>query len=237
VLVPALSANSPISISGLRPHPVTATLNVLAGVKATCAQSHVLAESGNMHNRYRAGMDGAEDGERVAASLAEWLTGLTFADQTTDEVTGRIIESVVAWAGGQGWRVYRRASSVMPLPPPYSRQHSVLDVACARPAGPPIAIEVDRADRRRTVDKLLAEAEAGRIPIWVRWGTGRFDAPPPPIQMVTCEVTSRQGWAGKGRLHSRLPANDRPAPAHSFDGTGAAATVMLPIPVADSELP
>jgi hypothetical protein len=181
-------------------------------------------------------MDAAEDGERVAASLADWLRRLTFADRTTDEVTARIIESVVAWAGGQGWRAYRRASSVMPLPPPYSRQHSVLDVACARPVGPPIAIEVDRSDRRRTVEKLLAEAAAGRIPIWVRWGTGGFAAPPHPIRMVACEVTSRQGLAGRGRVHSRLPVNDRPAPAHSLDGTGGGATITLPIPLADPDV-
>jgi hypothetical protein len=181
-------------------------------------------------------MDAAVDGERVAASLAECLERLTFADQTTDEVTARVIESVVAWAGGQGWRVYRRAASVVPLPPPYSRNYSVLDVACARPVGPPVVIEVDRAYRRRTVDKLLAEAGVGRIPIWVRWGTGSFEAPPLPVRIVTCVVTSRRGPAGKGRLHSRLPVNDRPAPAHSVDPIRAGATGMLPIPLADFDV-
>src|SRR5262245_42588782 len=104
------------------------------------------------------------------ASLAAWLARLTFDNRTTDQVTALVIDAVVEWAGDQGWRVYRRAPSVVPLPPPYSRQHSVLDVACARPAGPPVVVEVDHSNRRRTVDKLLAEAEAGRIPIWVRWG-------------------------------------------------------------------
>lgn len=180
-------------------------------------------------------MDVAEDGERVAASLARWLERLTFVDLTTDEVTARIIESVVAWASGEGWRVYRRAPSVMPLPPPLSRQYSVLDVACARPVGPPVAVEVDHTDRRRTMDKLVAEAGAGRIPIWVRWGTGRFVAPPRPIHMVTCEVTRRNGSAG-GRLHARMQVNDRPPPEHSVEGTGIAAAVALPIPFMDSEM-
>jgi hypothetical protein len=169
----------------------------------------------------------------MEASLAGHLAGLTFADRTTDEVTALIVDAVAAWATGQGWRVYRRARSVVPLPPPYDRQHSVLDVACARPAGPPVVIEVDHGHRRRTIDKLLAEAEAGRVAIWVRWGTGRFAEPPPPIRMVTLEVTSRPAADGKDRRHTRRPPLDRPAPQHSVDGAAAATAVALPIPLAE----
>jgi hypothetical protein len=160
-------------------------------------------------------MERAGDGEQVAASLADWLAALTFVDQETDAVTALLLDSVTAWATGKGWRVYRRAASVMPLPPPYSHQHSYLDIGCARPAGAPIAIEVDRADRRRSIDKLLAEAAAGRIAIWVRWGSRRFAPPPLPVRMVTCRVTSRQALGERGRLHSRLPSGNRPAPMHT----------------------
>jgi hypothetical protein len=159
-------------------------------------------------------MDGA-DSEQVAASLAGWIGGLTFVDQGVDEVTALLVDSVVAWATSQGWRVYRRAPSVMSLPAPYEHRRSCLDVACARPGGAPIAIEVDRTDRRRTVDKLLAEAGAGRVAIWVRWGNGKFEPPPLPVRMVICRVTSRRGLAGGAKLHSRLPASDRPAPMHT----------------------
>ncbi|WFE99737.1 hypothetical protein [Micromonospora sp. WMMD964] len=173
-------------------------------------------------------MDVTAQGERLAADLDRWLTDLTFVDLDTDDVTARVIDSVVRWADAQGWRVYRRAPSVLPLPPPLQQRHSVLDVACARPDGPPVVVEVDHTDRSRTVQKLLAEADAGRIPIWVRWGVGRFTAPPPPVRMVTVEVMRRAGSAGQGRLHSRT--GDRPAPAHS---TGTAAAQVLPIPLAD----
>jgi hypothetical protein len=173
--------------------------------------------------------DGADDGAAVAASLADRLERLAFADLTTDEVTELIITAVVAWAQDQGWRVYRRAPSVMTLPPPMERQHSVVDVACARAAGSPVVIEIDHTDRRRTVDKLAMEAAAGRIAIWVRWGTGRI-VPPPPVHLVTCEVTRRKGPAGQGRRHSRTPALDRPPPAHSVDGAGDASAVPLPFP-------
>jgi hypothetical protein len=160
-------------------------------------------------------MDHAGDGEQVVASLASWLDTVTFADRSADEVTALLVDSVVAWAASQGWRAYRRAPSVMALPEPFAHRHSWIDVGCARPAGAPIAIEVDRTDRQRTVDKLLAEAEAGRVAIWVRWGTGRFAAPPPPVRMVTCPVTSRRGAVEQGQRYTRLPTSDRPAPAHT----------------------
>jgi hypothetical protein len=158
-----------------------------------------------------------------AADLATWLDRVTFADLSTDQVTLRIIDEVAAWGAGHGWRVYRRAPSVLPLPPPMDKQHSVLDIACARPDGPPLAIEIDHTDRRRTVDKLVAEAAAGRVPIWVRWGSGRFAAPPAPVRMVRLEVTRR------GRLNSRMP--EIPPPRHSSHIAGAQ---VQPLPMEDA---
>jgi hypothetical protein len=174
-------------------------------------------------------MDGVAGGERLAASLADRLDRLAFVDLSAAEVTARIIDTVAAWGADQGWRVYRRAPSVLPLPPPLTGQHSVLDVACARPTGPPVVVEVDQTDRRRTVDKLLAEAAAGRVPIWVRWSAGRITAPPPPVQLVRCPVTRYRAPVGRVSLHARPPAGDRPPPAHSAS-TGDAAAVELPLP-------
>ncbi|MFG1888666.1 hypothetical protein ACGFIR_12455 [Micromonospora sp. NPDC049051] len=170
------------------------------------------------------------DGERLAASLADRLDTVTFTDLTTDEVTARLIDAVVDWAAAQGWRVYRRAASVLPLPPPMSAQQSVLDVACARPAGPPVVVEIDHGTRRRTWEKLLAEAEAGRIPLWVRWGAGRLTPPPAPIAMVACEVSRRMDPTGRGRVHSRSPRADMPPPAHSAARVAETAAVELPLP-------
>ncbi|MFC0003772.1 hypothetical protein [Micromonospora siamensis] len=171
-----------------------------------------------------------DKGERLAESLANRLDRLVFTDLTTDQVTARLIDAVAGWAGERGWRVYRRAPSVLPLPPPMSAQFSVLDVACARPDGPPVVVEVDHGTRRRTWEKLLAEAAAGRIPLWVRWGAGRFTAPPPPIGMVACGVTRRTG--PDGPLHSRVPVTDRPPPAHSAAELHSSDAVELPLPPA-----
>jgi uncharacterized UPF0146 family protein len=169
---------------------------------------------------------GTADGECLAASLGERLAALTFTDLDAGQVTAGLIEATAAWAADRGWRVYRRAASVLSLPPPMDRQRSVLDVACARPDGPPIAIEVDHTDRRRTVEKLLAEAASGRVPLWVRWGTGRFAAPPAPIHLVTFEVAHRKGFPGR---YARVLSVDRPAPRHSTDRVGTATLLALPL--------
>lgn len=175
--------------------------------------------------------DPGSDAERLTSALTVWLDRLTFVDLDADQVTSTVIDAVAAWAAARGWRVYRRAASVLPLPPPLSRRQSVLDVACARPAGPPVVVEVDHTNRRRTVDKLLAEAAAGRVPVWVRWGTGRFTAPPPPVRMVTLVVSRGSGPSEQGHPRfSRRIGSDRPPPRHSTDAAGPAAPILLPLP-------
>jgi len=159
--------------------------------------------------------------------LARRLAALTFTGLTQDEVTGRIIDEVAAWGLANRWRVYRRAPSVVPLPPPLDKQHSVVDVALARPAAPPIVVEVDHTDRRRTVEKLLAEAAAGRVAVWVRWGPGRIAEPPAPIHLIALSVTRAQG------RYSRRTGPDRPAPTHSEVVPGAAEVAELPLPEPD----
>jgi hypothetical protein len=159
-----------------------------------------------------------DDGSGTARSLADRLAGLHFADLPEDRATARIVDEVVAWGEAHGWRVYRRAPSVFPLPPPL-KGHSVLDVALARPGGgQPIAVEVDRLDRQRTVDKLLAEAAAGRLAIWVRWGAGPFRPPPMPVHLVT-----REAARTRGAWHTVV---DRPAPSHSHVETVGEATQL-----------
>jgi len=147
-----------------------------------------------------------DDGTQTSRSLEQWLGTLTFADLTTDQVTARLVDEVTRWGEQQGWRVYRRAPSVFPLPAPL-RGNSVVDVACARPGAQPIVVEIDRLERRRTVDKLLAEAAAGRLAILVRWGSGPFTPPPLPVHLVVREAARQRG-------HWHTVA-DLPAPEHS----------------------
>lgn len=63
-----------------------------------------------------------------------------------------------------------------------------------RKDGPPIAVEIDRADESTAVDKLRDEALRGRPALWIRWhGAPRAGLP-----------------AGVARLH--LPARSRKSP-------------------------
>src|SRR5690242_3844267 len=85
---------------------------------------------------WRAAM--VDDGDRLAESLTATLARLSFTDLDADQVTGLLIDAVVGWGEAAGWRVYRRARSVMTLPPPYADRHSWVDVACARAGARPV---------------------------------------------------------------------------------------------------
>jgi hypothetical protein len=102
----------------------------------------------------------------------------------------------------------------VPLPALYSDRFSVVDVGIARAGAAPIVVEVDSSDRKRTLDKLVAEARAGRVALWVRWGRGPFSPPPLPVRLVTCTVTSHRDPATGRRLHSAR-VHRLPAPQHS----------------------
>jgi hypothetical protein len=156
----------------------------------------------------------ADDADRLAASLGEWIDAASFADRDTDQVTALLTDAVAEWGRAHHWKVYRRAPSVVPLPAPYADRFSVVDVGIARPGAAPVVVEVDSTDRQRTLDKLLAEAAAGRVALWVRWGRGPFTTPPPPVRLVTCVVTSRRDLATGRRLHSSR-ADRLPPPPHS----------------------
>ncbi|WP_117212818.1 hypothetical protein [Allorhizocola rhizosphaerae] len=147
---------------------------------------------------------------RLAASLQAWLgLRLSFVDRDADQITELVTGAVVDWGRDSGWRVYRKARSVFPLPPPYQDRHSFVDVGIARAGAAPIVVEVDRSDRKRTLEKLAAEAAAGRVALWVRWGTGPFTEPMPPVLLVPFAVEAR-----RGRVYS-TPIAGPPAPEHS----------------------
>lgn len=154
-----------------------------------------------------------DDAERVAGSLSRWIASVSFVDRTADEVTELLIEAVIWWAQEEGWRAYRQARSVVKLPPPMDNLHSFVDVGIARHDGAPIVVEVDRSDRKRTLEKLAAEAEQGRIALWLRWGTGTFATPPARVSLIPCHVEARK--AADGRKLFSTPTQDKPAPRHS----------------------
>jgi hypothetical protein len=152
-----------------------------------------------------------EDTDRVAASLTRWLATVSLKDRNADQMTEMLIDAVTGWAVAQGWRVYRGARSVVPLS--YADRHSTVDVGVARDLAAPIVVEVDRSDRKRTVEKLVAEAAAGRVALWVRWGDGPFLVPPAPVRLVAYPTVARRAGHG-GKLYSS-PGEQMQAPEHS----------------------
>jgi hypothetical protein len=114
------------------------------------------------------------DDEAVAAALGAHLSRLAFADRATDDVTELLIAAVVDWAVASGWRAYRRAASVVPLPPPYERQFSVVDVGIARRGaapGPPGPLPGHLAPRPVGAKGALAHRGFGP-PCAVAFGAG-----------------------------------------------------------------
>jgi uncharacterized UPF0146 family protein len=165
-------------------------------------------------------MTAADDADEVGAELAAHLATVTFADLTADAVTALLIDTVADWATNRGWRVYRRAASVLRLPPPMEHQHSVIDVAVARPGALPLAIEIDHGHRKRTVTKLVEEGRAGRIPILVRWGGRKTADTDIPLLVLLVDVEPHPG-----PRFSRGTA--LPPPPHSGVAPGDA--VALPL--------
>lgn len=161
--------------------------------------------------------DEADEADDLAGALARHLASVSFAGQDADHVTKLLIDAVADWAKGRGWRVYRRARSVMTIP---FGGHSTVDVGIARACKAPIVVEVDRSDRQRTVEKLVAEANVGRVALWVRWGAGEFATPPLPVRLVACPVLERRGSHGRKLFSSADHALE--PPEHSpLDVTGA----------------
>ncbi|MFJ9714004.1 hypothetical protein [Streptomyces sp. NPDC101234] len=91
--------------------------------------------------------------------------------------------------------------------PPWS---AFLDLHLVRKDGPPVAVEIDRAEDSTAVDKLRDEALRGRPALWIRWhGALRAHVP-----------------AGVARLH--LPTRSSRSPVrYSLAPLAATASITL----------
>ncbi|MFI8880242.1 hypothetical protein [Streptomyces sp. NPDC055243] len=148
----------------------------------------------------------AGESANLAVSLRAYLsrTGFSFTGVTGKEATQSITQAVVHWVGASGWRC-RTEAQMRYIDPPrlldggcfsyWSPSWSAyLDLRVIRKDGPPVALEIDRADESTAVDKLRDEALRGRPALWIRWhGALRAELP-----------------AGVARLH--LPTRSSKSP-------------------------
>jgi hypothetical protein len=137
-------------------------------------------------------MDLALRSSRAAESLTKWLGPLTFTDWSAPRVTAALTRGVLDWGAAHGWRVRREVPSIAGLPGAHSDRPGYLDVVCERLGAPPIAIEIDRTDKQWSSRKLLSEADAGAVAVWVRWGSPRTWIVPHPVALVDIPTTCRR---------------------------------------------
>ncbi|MFD5067602.1 hypothetical protein ACFWNC_06595 [Streptomyces sp. NPDC058369] len=148
----------------------------------------------------------AGESEILAVSLRTYLseTGFSLTGLTGKEATQSITRAVVQWVGASGWRCRTEAQMRYIDPPRLTNGGCIaywspswtayLDLRVIRKDGPPVAVEIDRADDSTAVDKLRDEALRGRPALWIRWhGALRAELP-----------------AGVARLH--LPTRSSRAP-------------------------
>ncbi|MFI0742741.1 hypothetical protein ACH4PU_32365 [Streptomyces sp. NPDC021100] len=133
---------------------------------------------------------GDGESEILAVSLRTYLSeaDFSFSGLTGKEATQSITRAVVRWVGASGWRCRTEAQMRYIDPPRLTSGGCVaywspswsayLDLRVIRKDGPPIAVEIDRADESTAVDKLRDEALRGRPALWIRWhGALRAELP------------------------------------------------------------
>lgn len=138
-----------------------------------------------------AGLDAA------AGSLRAWLNAERFTDLSAREVTGFFTESVTRWGHGLGYaaryEVHLQAAG---------KRVGRLDVRLRHRSGRgrAVSVEIDRGDKRWSVDKLAETARRGDLALWLRWSVGLVRVPvPPDVRLIRAQVIRRPVAKGPDR--------------------------------------
>lgn len=140
----------------------------------------------------------------AAQSLRGWLNGLHFTDLAAPEVTRFFTTSVDQWGLSLGYHARHEAAL-----PAQGQRTGYLDVRLTHHsgAGRPISIEIDRGNKRWSLEKLIHAAELGDFAVWLRWG--REPVPltiPPAVRLIRAHV-SRCPAAGRSKRFCLQPDN------------------------------
>jgi hypothetical protein len=156
--------------------------------------------------------------EQVLAELEPDLHGLP-----TGQVTARITDAVHDWAVGNAWSC--RAETPVLVPDEVttvSRRRGLHDLVIDRPGLADLVVEIDRANKRWSAEKLGLAAARGMEAVWIRWS----GQPPPPdlvpdgvavikltVRAVRQTSQHPRGWLSRRRQHTlpgEQPAESRP---------------------------
>lgn len=132
-------------------------------------------------------------------------------------ITAALTDAIEQWARNRGWSVIREYDL-----PGYTREDSNrggrLDLYVQLPDGVGIAIEVDRYDREKSLDKLAFCVAHGDLAVWVRWRNGGPTSSlwvPAGVELIEVDVGVRSTSAGRGaRPAVRVHTGGRRAHAH-----------------------
>ena len=129
----------------------------------------------------------------TAGSLCEWLSATVAADMQAvldrgDELdTAKVTKYVTRTVGDWARAVARESAPLpvrcyrelwLPVVPPGAVRYGRVDtvVTCGN-AFPDVAIEIDSAHNPSSAMKLSFARDMGAMPVWIRFGEGRADAP------------------------------------------------------------
>ncbi|UGT58866.1 hypothetical protein [Nocardia asteroides] len=127
-----------------------------------------------------------EETEKWTRSLADWLAPVRATGLTSSQTTALITAHTLEWARSKRWKPATEVPALIERSSANGRTYrGRLDVVCERSWWrPPIAIEIDRANKRWSLDKLIAEADAGHVALWVRWHGDTVIEVPPRVGLV-----------------------------------------------------
>jgi hypothetical protein len=139
--------------------------------------------------------------EKSVKQLHAMLFQLRLGGLEPQDITQRVTDAVEGWARGQGWDVWREYDI-----PGYTRQDSEvggrLDVYARCADGTGVAIEIDRFDREKSLDKLAFCAASGDRALWIRWRSGGAPSglvAPSGVHTMEVDVSRASPFIGWGR--------------------------------------
>ncbi|MGW5441414.1 hypothetical protein [Nocardia asteroides] len=128
--------------------------------------------------------------DELAQSLRHWLTPVRASGLTSTQTTKLITAHTLEWAHSKRWQTSTEVPALIERTINGRVYSGRVDVVCERSWWrPPIAIEIDRANKSWSVDKLVAEAEAGHVALWVRWRGETVIDLPPTVGLVDIRAT------------------------------------------------
>ncbi|MFI9051896.1 hypothetical protein [Streptomyces sp. NPDC053427] len=147
-----------------------------------------------------AGSDAAHQAEQLRA----WLKARApFHRFQAEEVTRHLTRCVEEWGVSQRWTARREAPSCAKPAEGRPPRQGYLDVKFYRPGMSAVAVEIDRGNKRWSLEKLEAEAANGACALWLRWSARPSTiSPPAGVGLVELRVLRHRRPGNQPQLYS-----------------------------------